>query len=245
MDFTSSQTLPPTTPIPSKTLLTTPLSTPIFATLDGIPKKRNYFLWFLGILILVVILGATFLILIDKSKSPLSGFLVQPLAPQELTTAAATGADVPSWKTYTNSKYGYTIKWPPDKFTSCKVNEFFLFSGPDNNKYNCDFHETVPNFTITINSLGFGYDREINNECYSVTSQDITLSGVQGKKYVANKVVKTPDCSGRYPLNVVNTATVILDHNGNKYAIFYLNNLKTFEQQKLLDQILYTFKFTD
>ena len=74
------------------------------------PKKKNYLPWLLGIMALVVVLTALFLI--GKSKSTPTGSLIQPSIPQDQTTIAVTDIDISNWKTYVNSSLGVTLQYP-------------------------------------------------------------------------------------------------------------------------------------
>ena len=87
-------------------------TTPVPIMPDEKPKKKNYLPWILGILVLVIVLITSFLILTNKSKSTPAGSLTQPPVSEKQTTPAAPDTDISNWKTYTNTNFGFTLKYP-------------------------------------------------------------------------------------------------------------------------------------
>lgn len=80
--------------------------------LDGTPKKRNYLLWILAILALVVISVTSFLILTGKSKSTPTASLIQPSVSEKQIGITVAEADTSNWKTYSDNGAKFSIKYP-------------------------------------------------------------------------------------------------------------------------------------
>lgn len=114
--------------------ITPPIDTvPTPATLDGTPKRRNYLPWLLGILALLIAISVLTFYQITKGNNktqPSSGSTQSPVL-QEQTTVAVTNIDMSSWKTYTNSGYGYSLKYPNKvSIRESKESDYIFFELP-------------------------------------------------------------------------------------------------------------------
>lgn len=95
----------------------TPPSQPL--TPEVVSPKKSFFsgkllLLLIAILILILAGGGTYLALALKSK-PQPAPIVSKITPT--STPTPTPDPTASWKTYTNTKYGYSLKYPPSIFT--------------------------------------------------------------------------------------------------------------------------------
>lgn len=104
-------------PIQNVTSLTDAAQTSVIP--DGMPKKRNYLPWLLGILVLLIAISVLIFYQITKgnNKTQPSSGSTQPLVPQKQTTVSVTDIDMSSWKTYSDNAVGFSIKYP-DKWLS-------------------------------------------------------------------------------------------------------------------------------
>ncbi|PIR78902.1 MAG: hypothetical protein COU26_04065 [Candidatus Levybacteria bacterium CG10_big_fil_rev_8_21_14_0_10_36_30] len=149
--------------------------------------------------------------------------------------------DTSNWKTYTNSKYGYSLKYPTDKFTDCsKTYGFYLYEGKEGSR-ECALGEETPEFLI-INTLeGTGkFQTSEYPKCYSVKEETTMIDGITATKY-SNTVFNDKDlCNNMIVGGVKNEVHIVVYKNSVPYNIvFYENSLKDIKYK-----ILSTFKFT-
>lgn len=125
-----------------------------------------------------------------------------------------------NWKTYANTQYGFSFKYPEGGSLEGRTIKFADGS-----------------ITITINSAGFGI------ECFKVQkTKTITIDGQTGTM-VTHGAIKSDLCgNGTDNLIWIN----FKDSAQNRFDISYTyKNINAQKSEKILDQILATFKFMD
>ena len=150
------------------------------------------------------------------------------------TTATTTTADATAdWKTYTNTKYKYSIKLPQDYGTLAEFNGDFISTiSPEENLLNFGNRQVAKegnSFGIYINN------NNIDNIVKEYQKSDVTVTSVkigQNKNIEAKKVV-----SNKNELRF--KVAYLIDHNDNLYNIE-----DTREGNSIITTIISTFTFT-
>lgn len=201
----------------------------------------------LSVLFLVTLGGAYYVYYLNTSSSGgcLASFLqkggcVPPtnVLPAPLTPIPASADETSSWKTYTNTKMGYTIKYPEKGLVNCDDEYLYLYEL--NNPSECAAGEMFPYLIILDHLDGTGdVDKSSYPECYSIKSEPTIVDNVNATKYSA----EIKNSEGRC-LQVSNhakfTTHVVVKRNEKIYNVIYYSDGES-EQTK---QILSTFKFT-
>ncbi|MEK7502554.1 MAG: PsbP-related protein [Patescibacteria group bacterium] len=211
------------------------------------PKSflSNKIILLIVILLILLGLGGTYLALNSKPQSkPTSGITPTPL-PTEVSAKAGTSIDeTANWKTYTNTKYDYSIKYPQswniqspgggqfgDECKSADGNSEIIELASKDHK-SCGFlGDYVPSdhVEIIIRASSTPYSEIPGLE-------KITVAGQTATKYKFTK-----DSEGPAP-----TATIIsFGRNNTSYSIYIQQPRIGVDYDPFLDQILSTFQFTN
>jgi hypothetical protein len=132
-----------------------------------------------------------------------------------------------NWKTYTNTKFGYSLKYPADKFTDCSEEDVFML--------NCPNGEGRPDFGISTDTSS--PSPEPYKDYFDSTTEAIKVGNIDGTRYTNR--LKSQDIP-----NVTQIAYsrlpdyIMLSHNGRYFSISY-------NDYQMVSPILSTFKFTD
>jgi hypothetical protein len=139
----------------------------------------------------------------------------------------STSSTIPSdWKTYSNSSFGITIKYPQTVTTKDEMDDQYnrkvAFIG-DNLDFTVTLRKADPNFIL---SKYFFMDSPI--------SRTSTLGGKEANVYELPKgYCDGPSCSQPY-------IAIVTEHNGDIYSLAFFGDSKLSNQES---QILSTFKF--
>lgn len=160
--------------------------------------------------------------------------------PSPSTTESTGSAEIANWKTYTNAKYSYTLKYPPEWRILTKglsdesTSPFPIINSP------CELSTESVCSQVSVsmneefrepNSISNKTNTKLDNEdaiAFEVSQPNVNESGML-----------------LYAISV--------DHNNNKYTLTYsetqkdghfITNMNNWKNKKIFDQILSTFKFT-
>ena len=163
----------------------------------------------------------------------------------ESNTSITTVDETANWQTYTNSKFGYTIKYPTEfdlvntlydrlaKQTTSKDEWVFI----DKNKIGIDTYLDGGDWPQPYLQI-ISNEREIEslktNNPNSVETE-ITFAGEQAIKTI---LTKPDDFAGKY------SGAIRLNHGGNGFIISWRNTDAQNSHDSEVDQILSTFEFT-
>lgn len=152
-------------------------------------------------------------------------------APKALVTPAPTNTkETANWKTYTNSKYGYSIKYPSQWNTNSPPSGpgILIGQGPNEDQINID--TSLTKNAIMVESCKQTQQVFLDNIPASRCEFTQEISGERGVVY--------------NPPIVSKTVYIEALHNGQYYSIV-LTSDETSDKFKIFNQILSTFKFTD
>lgn len=157
----------------------------------------------------------------------------KPVSTSQPSPSPIASDEIATWKTYTNNKYGYSVKYPGDKFVSCEnITEdtgLRLWKVP----FDCPYAHDVP-YKIGVVIYKTGEYKEYKTPA---TTEELTIDEVKAIK----KTYQYTEADG--PLFSAKGSTeVVITRRNNTYLIQFLG----VEQENLaiFDQILSTFRFT-
>ncbi len=162
---------------------------------------------------------------------------------QILSTFKFTDQDdnTSNWKTHTDDKYGFTIKYPSNKYVYCPIEgnkDFFLFKGSDATK-DCYLGEQPTEMYIR-ERVGKETPKDVT--CRDYKKEDIAIDGVPAIKYTSGKSNNNP--SSECPVKEFgseNKVSIYLDHGGNQLEIY----IDETSDKETKNQILSTLNFTN
>ncbi|GEM_PF-2798708 len=201
--------------------------------------KRGFaFLLILAVLGLIGIAATAGLYFVTKNSSLKT---TTPAATNSAATNTTTDENK-DWKTYTNSEFGFSIKYPKDKIVENAKTQDFLnvsFGGDDGTGYGAP---TPPDFSVLV------YSKSNLDELTKVLSLQrggtVTLS--QNRKYqkVGDIVVDGTSASQlSLDLGTGEGSSVAVIQKGNFIYFIQRTHFNQETQDKFFDQILSTFKF--
>lgn len=126
-----------------------------------------------------------------KCNTPDGRHFVQELSDEETKKLQPPeGDETANWKTYTNSDFGYSIKYPTDIFIRhiCPLEELVLSKRVASEEREViDIGTCVRDFRFTfeiISPVGEVDEPKSNNE-YKVTAEEIIIDNIKGVRYLA------------------------------------------------------------
>jgi hypothetical protein len=241
-------------PVPRSSGLSAVVSTKVEAVGKGgktgtrIPVVPFVLLLTIFILGVGIFLGRTYFITKQNSSAGQNTPISIVSAP---TKEAAPGTDIANWKTYTNKKYRFEIKYPDDYFKLAESSSDGLYLAPFQGEGG-----TGPKFLkaedVWVNIVATvlqdsrsSIDDYLNSSSQKSFYQDSTKSVVVINGEMGSKI--TYD----YPAVAGNATTFNVEglflKDGNLHKITMSSwNKNTLESKKtIFDQILSTFKFTE
>lgn len=235
-----NQTQPSIQPLPTDQPASQSVQSPPFEAKKGFPK------WILIVLIVIFVLavgaGAYFLGQQSVKNSPgKTQFMTQKSSPIPDATA--------NWKTYTNSDFGFNLKYPTDWKVTTAFNptqspnlKLNLGLTPESSQQNSTVtpiyvsqYDNPDNLSISDWQTQYNKGKQLANNFYSPTDQETTVAGA--KAYINPKGNCQPYAC--YQIIIMVKNNVFIFHNVNLPNEDYSNN------QKIFDQILSTLKFTN
>lgn len=230
MDPISAPPIPSNPPARPNASIQTPVSTPEYNKHRQLPLLAAI----LSLLVLSIIAALAYQNFILRKQLS----LVTPISPPP-TGGSPTSAPDPtsSWKTYTNTSYNFSVKYPSNLLESCNpsptVDGIRFWKMP----WNCPEAHDAP-YTIAIN----GYDKNIyrkfiaNRTNTPISSKVITIAGIDSTQ----NLYKYTNEDG--PLaNFQESTEIIIPVGINVIVIQQFGN--SLEDKSLFDQILSTFQF--
>lgn len=151
------------------------------------------------------------------------------VSPQQIQdkTAGPALSEVEGWKTYTNSQYGFNIKYPP--FVQLEIN----------NDY--DFPEGCVSISYEGSGVAFVGDiSKASKLCAGFTGRGIDNVSLENQKII----IGTKDYYFRGDTNSTRDYFYLSGSLSDRISIFYYLNSNSNEKDKTLRSILSTFKFT-
>jgi hypothetical protein len=206
------------------------------------------------LLLLIFVIGGAFI-------APSNREQIGVPRPQPKTSHQATSSPSPvlipttdltitaDWNTYTNKKYGYTLKYPTNLFSDCSLSDelFALRDGAEA----CSADGFMVGFAVAVNKRTQesemtveDYKKSVDETCYSITTQEMVISGVTATKYY--NIIHETDSPQRRRIEVA----YILERDEihirfEKERFTYLLSFYKNYGKEIENQILSTFKFTD
>ncbi len=189
------------------------------------PSSRNWKKWLLPVLsmALITVGGGNLILSQQKSEEPETKTLTQPTVAHPSPTPNPTA----DWKTYTNTKYGYTIKYPENTKIDTNLDAAITFSRNITPKPGGGGQGVCCGMTIYFRPYGY-----IVN--YSV-SKDTTINGYTAKlvnhaTYNHSVYINNPNKTNSIEVSI-STGAAIEPYDNEDFQTF--------------NQILQTFKFTE
>ncbi|MFH0936792.1 MAG: PsbP-related protein [Candidatus Daviesbacteria bacterium] len=213
-------------------------------------KEKGFTLIVFILVILIIsagIVGGAFYIKqnsLIKSQSQNSGILSQApqltvdsqSTPTPSLISSASSNEISNWKTYTNDKYYYSVKYPSN---------WFLTEIQDSTTVNID-NSPISSLSPTQElpktmQIRIGRIQEKHISPWKPTSADyaidpIIVGGITGTKYTDKK----PD-----KVDGLFHSIALIDSGNISYVIIYTNYDNKGTHDQIFDQILSSFKFLD
>jgi hypothetical protein len=179
------------------------------------PKSRNWKKWiFIGGIILVILLTGTAYVLSQQESKK-----TKPPTKQPVSKPTPTPDPTADWKTYTNTKYGYSLKYP-QKWDISALNDYLenpnpqfpdagaiqsICTGPNSCPFNINiFKDSLENklseFTKTLTN---------QDPTFIISTTDISNNGIAGKKIITKG--SQPGTPGYHHLYAKNEYVYIID----------------------------------
>lgn len=209
---------------------------PVPSQSDNLHISKNFlFKWLTLLIIIVFFTGGTYLLLQLQRKQTPQGFPAKQISPSQPSSAPAID-ETANWKTYTNTKYGYELKYPLNyNLGSCQscsdltTTDYITLNDPNFSSQTQGYGTIRISFINQPVSQVTTLPKEnLSNQipAYTETKQSFGYA----TKYVyfvsSNKVIETTFTGGGSPAN----KDIPLDQLKNK---------------SVFDKILSTFNFID
>ena len=158
--------------------------------------------------------------------------------------------DTGNWKTYTNNKYGYSVKYPPNIFIeenlACNENDagFALFKKKDRGTYLCGSDER---YYFSISVLNIDYSNDLSSylgsygDCYESKKENIVVDNITAEKFTTQFKSGNKKCVDSDKVSTSSKDVSIYITFNNKVYNIRWQVIDT--DESLYDQILQTFKF--
>jgi hypothetical protein len=211
---------------------------------DENPQKKNFPILTIVMIPVLLAIGAFGVLAYQKFSAPKPVVTVSP-------TPTATTVPTVDWKTYTNSKYGFSFKYPSTFIVQYKYfNDDTPFVFLDSKSFNVpevwvDGQVTPVQFSISSKSLSeyVDYYKKIIDPA-NYTQSDLT-SPLKGYRFDGTFKLQGLD-SEEYPLKGTKiTGVVIQVPNSQKVLEISYDYVREGVTDSIFDQILSTFKFTN
>lgn len=212
-------------------------------------KKASAALWIVWIILIILIAGGL-VYYFQYTKIPELNTKINDLQNQvnQLQEQAKQPADeTADWKTYENTKYGYSVKYPSDWYLYNKgfydaatktykdvaLSVFISDSKIDDIPYGSDYPLSA--FTITGGQDKFNFT-EVKQQDASMTYTTQEISGESALKAVSKKASDFDQTFGTY---------YYINHDSKGYIVSWPNTDASGSHEANYDKILETFEFSD
>ncbi len=162
---------------------------------------------------------------------------------QILSTFKFTGqsSDTSNWKTYTNDKYYYSYKYPPDWFIQESQDDKTLSQLTNYNPNDYSLHANVNIFNPGDIKMHF-----ISNTSDFISEPTSNLSTIVFANNTAKQITQSkPELAANNHYDISKVQTIFVDRNGLRYAIGFILGNNSDKQEVIAQKILSTFKFTN
>lgn len=211
------------------------------------PKQSSFLITFLSILLLISCLIAGFFAY--QTQSLVKELTVYKLQQEETPAATASPDPTADWETYTNTKYGYEIKYP-NIWRADSLSQGTMGTGSVESTGVDDFlqislsGQLIPSLNINIETIITSLEKEIEKKIKIMnTSHNPDYKNIKQyeKELNGTKVLVLESDRGDF-----HTKTNYFSSLNNKYFILVeqIDNTDV-EYKETLDQILSTFKFIE
>ncbi len=216
----------------------------------GFLKSKFFWGFIIMSALIAFLVGGIFL---GKNINKNTQAIINPTPIPDIYKDSPSPDPTADWKTFTGSKYGYSIKYPSTLETNEIENPFYLASfkkidSPQGTFSTYDILAAPDTFLVKNPSSYNFIDSETINTLRGLTSKDdsITLD-TSLFKYIGNMIIGDQKAIVVEVTSTVENQThqkrVIFNKNGNNYII--VNNENNSNNQDDFNKFLSTFKFTD
>lgn len=209
----------------TESVVNQPTAVPVSPT----PKPKSKLPLVLVVIVLLVMVGVGGIVLGKYLSGSKTSETVQPVVTVTTTTPTPTADPTANWKTYTNAKYNFSVKYPDSWFSNdCGFTDTVLLLNPKG-KPVC---ETEPYDSIIFNMKPV-YVESYTAPDYKVTMEEEKTTPIKYSKFLIEKL---QPASGPDKFLVLRA----LLPGGGMFTIT-VNDL---QYEPVADQIFSTFKFT-
>jgi len=196
-----------------------------------VSKKPNYWIVAIIVFVLLLVIGSIYMFSLRSQKQMFPPPPEPPLPPK-ITLQPSPGQDpTANWKTYANTKYGYSIKYPQE------LNIYTRVESLPGNEEQRKLHTTCCIGIYNKDSIILGVDafeekrtlEQYKNELLAKDPKDV--SNLRTIKILDKEALE---------YNFTSNKIVTLIDNNTRYNFLYIKG-----DHYLADQILSTFKFLD
>ena len=196
------------------------------------PKRRFHVpkFVFLGIVfvVLLTIIGGAYVLGKNQANNQPSA----PIGSPEPTAKVGTPDPTSDWKTFADTNFNISFKYPPD-FEASKSEDSIIINPkvkPCTNYPNCEYSEEIFVSKYSNTTINKQIKQSAGNIAYETIP--ITIDGIQG--------IRTDDLPGRFEND-----QVLVEKDGNVLEIVLIKSgLGKTISSEIFDLILSTFKFT-
>lgn len=210
------------------------------------PPEKSKHNWLISVMIIVVILIGSLSIYFayKKYQSRENENTTLKITPTEITNSPTPTVDpISNWKTYTNTKYSFLLKYPP---------EFILktegYERGEEEMFEITSDEVEPQTIMLVGVSSSDFDKKVYEDTKSKSGE--TVSGeFPGSTNKGTVSVSETSVSGiiAYQIRLESETSVLtniyFEKNGFYYQLSFVTGNK--EHEKTFDQILSTFRFLD
>lgn len=182
------------------------------------------FSWLIILIIGLLLIGGGVAgyIILSKPKFPIYASPLPVITSDQPSPEpqASSVDETAAWKTYTNTKQGYSIKYPSDKFINCSKDDFFLFKGGENDR-ECGLGEENTEFYIINKHTKNDYKATSDPSCLGYLDDRITIDYTEAIKYSYVFNGQSTKCDSSLTKLIKDNVYIIFNHGGYPYEIFY------------------------
>lgn len=184
----------------------------------------------LVLVVLTIALGGFYLVRSQKStlKSQNTKIVQQP--PQSPSLSPLPSTETANWKTYTNTTYNFSIKYPDAWYIGEQQNVIYVNNAP------------IPSIPLThglpssLQISIYTSPQDIPNPIWKHKTEKTTLGGISATR------VTDQEAGG---LDDIARTTIVINSGKISYVLVFANTDINGGHNPVFDQILSTFKFTD
>ena len=239
----------PTSQIPNPENSTTPSVNPPVSN-PSKPRNKLPLALIIGIVLFLLIAGsaAGFYVLKPQIMKLVSKPIPTTTPKPAIQTPPPTHDPTANWKTYTNKKLGFLIRYPADSLIDAneictnKVDYLGLYSKKSKKeiKDNPNLFCVVALPELRVGAVFSNKLQEKSDEYWKVDTEQFSIGNKVFKKYISTRTEKAYEGINS-PFK--KTVQIEINKSGQKYSISY--GFPMLLSEELINQILSTFQFTD